>query len=187
MQRPGVPDPAGTFSVTVCSFAGPIAHATVMLDFSNCTDVSICSVQVTPSQQVTCNPAARTITAIADDAGEVTFTLVGGVTHRTSPASTGCLTILGAAPYDISRGFEVLDWSPATAAALAESGGDLSTSDLSLWISDFFSPAYLPRSDFNNGATCGNKLSPTDLAIWLKSYFGGYTLGRSSLGGTPCF
>lgn len=180
----GVPDPAGTFTVVTRDLAhNPWSEGPVTFDFSGCPDVSICSAQVTRGVTVTCDAGKRTVAAMPDPHGVITLTLVGGVAHRSSPASAGCLKIYAA-------GVILTDGSchlPVTVSALDESGGDgLTVADLSLWLADALAPTYLPRSDFDHAVLCENKVGPSDLSLWLRSYFGAYVQGCNSLSSALC-
>jgi hypothetical protein len=74
----GVPDPAGTFTVTVRDFANnPCAGAVVTLRFGDCTDLRLANVQA-PGATLSCDGATLAVTA--DDSGAATFTVVGAGT-----------------------------------------------------------------------------------------------------------
>lgn len=180
----GVPDPAGTFTIiTRHGNNAPWSHGSVVLDFGACPDASICSVQVTTGVVVACEPGARTITAMPNTSGVITLTLVGGIAHRSTPATAGCLRIF-------AGGVLLTDGTcheDVSVSALDESGDDgLGPADLSLWLADFFGPTYMPRSDFDHAALCDRVLGPGDLSRWIGSFFGNYTSGCEALAGTLC-
>ena len=180
----GAPDPVGTFTVITRHLSNnPWSEGPVVFDFGGCPDVSICSAQVTQGVLVTCEPGTRTVSAIPDPSGVVTLTLVGGVIHRSTPATTGCLQIF-------AGGVLLTDGichQAVSVGALDESGGDgLGPEDLSLWLADFFSNGYLPRSDFDHPVLCVDNLSPSDFSRWMGSFFGGYVRGCGALAGTLC-
>jgi hypothetical protein len=180
----GAPDPAGMFTIVVHDIADtPEPLAPVKLYFSGCSDVAICSVQTDAAATVSCGPDGPIISTVADEDGVVRLTLIGGVAHRSSPSSSGCVKV-------IAEGTLLTDGTNKPliqVSALDESGGDgLTTADLSLWLDDYFSNANPPRSDFDYSATCSPNVGSSDLARWLTSYFSNYVVGCNSRPGSLC-
>jgi hypothetical protein len=185
VNHSGQPDPAGWFTIIPKDIAGnpECSDGPIVMDFSGCPNISICSIRVNPGVEVSCDGGTRTLTLTPPDTQcEATVALIGSVSSRTTPSAGGIRITVGGVL--ITDG---INHPLVTVSALDESGGDgLSPSDLGLWFSDSFSPTYEPRSDFDHNATCVNKVGPTDLALWLKSYFAGYVFGCTSVGGALC-
>src|SRR4249920_2371509 len=71
--NPSLPDPSLAYTVTVRDFASnPVAGSTVVLNFTNCTELRLCSFNL-GAQTVNC--LAKTVTATANAAGQVTFSI----------------------------------------------------------------------------------------------------------------
>lgn len=178
----GVPDPRGAFNMVFKdSAANPRPGITIAVDFSNCPDVSICSVQGDPGVSVACSGGKRRVTGTTDDLGRLSMTIVGGVAHRV-PGTPGCADIY-------ADGVLVTDgtFKPhVSVAAYDESGGDgLTGSDFSLFLGDIFGP-YEARSDFDYSIACTSGVSGSDMSAWLKALFSTYVRGCNSISGTLC-
>jgi hypothetical protein len=102
----GVPDPAGAFTITVRNAAGAaLPGEPVTIDFTNCSDTRLCSVQVGAANLV-CVPGTTAITGTTDAAGMLTITILGGGTNRgiavppaiDPGAGFGCVAITAGAP-----------------------------------------------------------------------------------------
>src|SRR5437016_4762136 len=74
----GVSDSAsGQFTVVVRGLTDePFINASVVIDFSQCSDVAICSDQMDPRATVVC--FAKTVRKFTNTSGAVTFTVLGG-------------------------------------------------------------------------------------------------------------
>lgn len=71
----GVPDPTGTFVVTVRDYWNyPLPGVTTDLDFVNCTDMKLCSVQ---SAGVVLECGTKRLRAFTNAAGQATFVVLG--------------------------------------------------------------------------------------------------------------
>jgi len=184
MDERGIPDPLGTFTIKARSIGGtPSPIWPLILDFSGCPDVSVCSAYAVPGGTVTCDPTTRQITFPQSPTGNWTITLIGGVTNRANAATSGCMKVF-AGPF-LLRGNAA--FPAVTVAALDQSGGDgLTMADFSLLLGDALSGTYFPRSDFDHGVACQGLLNGADLSIWLTSFLGGYAEGCRSKGGTLC-
>jgi hypothetical protein len=157
----GTPDPRGTFSITVRDIGNfPCANSNVVLNFSACTDMRLCS-----GAAVVCAAPSR-VTGITNGSGVVTFTVVGGGLHpggSFAGLATPCVTIL-ADSYVIGTAVaNVYDLNGALAGA-GKNG--VSIGDLPLWLADWAGGAgpYKGRSDFNQNGSIGI----TDLPPWLQ-------------------
>jgi hypothetical protein len=154
-----VPDPAGTFSITMRDMGNfPIIGCVVTLDFTACTDMRLCN-----GAGVTCTPAM--VSGTTNGSGVVTFTVVGGGRH---PGGTfagpgaGCVEMRGDGYLMGVATAIVYDLNGATAGT--GKNGVLIT-DLPLFLNDWHGTGlpYVGRSDYNqNGA-----VQITDLPNWL--------------------
>lgn len=153
----GVPDAAGTFSVTVRDLANnPLNGASVVIDVSGCAELAICSDQLDAGATVNC--AAKTTRKFTDAAGLVTFTVLGG----SGPAAVTLLN--GGKIY--ANG--VLIGSPTVSAFDLDGGGGVGINDLSKWLGDFGTLQPYGRSDYD----CSGGVGINDLSVWL-GVFGG--------------
>jgi len=158
--RATVPDPLGTFTVTVNDVGPfPVVGSVVTLNFSACTDMFLCQLA-----NVTCGPGI--VSATTNSLGVATFTVVGGglcpgTTGFAGPG-LGCVTIradgvlLGTATandYDLN-------------GALGGTKNGVAIGDLTLFMKDWAGGTgpYVGRSDFNMSST----LSIADLSAWMK-------------------
>jgi hypothetical protein len=72
----GAPDPAGRYCVVLRDFANnPLAGRTVVLDFSDCCDVSICQDPIPGQTLTSCTPPK--VSAMTNAQGMACFTIVG--------------------------------------------------------------------------------------------------------------
>ena len=79
-------DSYGTFTLVIRDFAcSPIANADVKLDFTNCTDGTLCLDAVEGAGTPDCSGTSKEVHATTDLAGRATFTIQGG---RKAPAPT---------------------------------------------------------------------------------------------------
>jgi hypothetical protein len=165
----GAPDPAYPFTIVVRHFGGrPFSDASVVLDFTGCTDLKLCSDQGDPNVLMTCQyPSIR---ALSDINGMVTFHVVGGgLNNGALPGPTGpALNVFA----------DGVLLKTVRVAVLDQGGFDgLTGNDHSVWLADFFSGQPFARSDYDgDGALTGN-----DLSLWLGAFFsGGSVLGCGS-------
>lgn len=153
----GVPDAAGTFSVTVRDLANnPLNGASVVIDVSGCTELAICSDQLDAGATVNC--AAKTTRKFTNASGVVTFTVLGG----SGPAA---VTLAGGGRIYANG---VLIGSPTVSAFDLDGGGGVGINDLSKWLGDFGSLQPYGRSDYD----CSGNVGINDLSVWL-GVFGG--------------
>lgn len=156
----GVPDAAGSFSVTVRDVANnPINAASVVIDLSGCTDISICNDQLDAGALVNCG--AVTTRKFTDPAGLVTFIVLGG-SNGTGNATT---LLNGAKIY--ANG--TLIASPTAAAFDLDGGAGVGINDLAVWLVDFGSGFNWGRSEFD----CNGSVGINDLAVWLVEFGAG--------------
>jgi hypothetical protein len=186
----GNPDPAGTFTITIrAATFEPIAGAQVTLDFTACPDVSICSAQVSTGFLVQCSPTSRTIHAVTDPNGQVTFSIVGGGTGHQPCSSLACMKIYAYNGGPMLPGLitDGILHPVVTVSATDEDGaGGISAADLSRLISDALNGSYCARSDFDHAAACVSSVGAPDISRWLTSFFKGYVYGCGSLSGQLC-
>jgi hypothetical protein len=157
----GTIDPSHPFSIVVRHFGGrPFANAFVVLDFSGCTDLAFCTDQGDPNVTVDCN--SRTLRALSDNLGQLTFRVGGGALNNgASPGPTGPALNVYA---------DGVLLKTVRVAALDENGEDgLGGNDHSAWLADFMSGQQFARSDFDGDGV----LSGNDLSLWLAAFFGG--------------
>src|SRR5207247_7698555 len=85
-------DSYGTFTVTIRDFSNaPIANADVKLDFTNCTDGTLCLDAVPDGTTYDCSGTSKEVHGTTDLAGHATFTIQGGrkIAAPTTLSSTG--------------------------------------------------------------------------------------------------
>jgi len=155
-----VPDPAGTFSITVRDIGNfTISGSVVTLNFTACTDMKLCN-----GTGVTCAPAM--VTATTNGSGVATFTVVGGGLH---PGGTfagpglGCVEMRADGYLLGTATANVYDLNGATVGS--GKNGVLIT-DMPLFLNDWHGTGlpYLGRADFNQN----NAVQITDLPKWLQ-------------------
>jgi hypothetical protein len=184
--RSGIPDPLGTFIVTVRDFTNlPIAGSAVTLDFINCSDLRLSSQQ---SQDVSFTCTNETITGITNALGQARFTVVGAGTLTGCSVPPQCAPGAGAGCVRIfADGFQL-----ATATAVifdldgAVGGGadGINCTDLSLMLTEVgcanLGGPYRGRVDYSqDGAVNGN-----DLQFYLSLVLRPALLGSGSVDGT---
>src|SRR5260221_14153451 len=166
-SRAATPDAAGAFTIIVRNQVDiPMSGASVELDLSGCSDLSLCSDQLDPAATVNC--AAKTVSKIADIAGHVSFIVLG----RSNGAGNATTLLHGAKIYANAW---PIGWPTASCFDLDGSNG-VGINDLSVWLADFGTAGNPPygRSDFDgDGAVDIN-----DLSVWL----GAFGAGGSSQG-----
>jgi len=161
-----VADPVGQFQVTVKDVAGnPMNGASVVVDFSGCADIKICS----ETEQSTSNPgmlvncAAKTARLFTNGSGVVNFDILGGSRPGlgTSHANAGRIFANG-----------VLIGSPSVAAYNLDGAGPINATDLGLFLTDFAGDNTLARSNFKFSGV----INATDLGKILTVF----ALGKSA-------
>ncbi len=153
----GVPDVAGTFSVTVKDLAGNVLNgASVVIDFAGCTDIAICSDQLDANATVNC--ASKTTRKFTDALGQASFVVLGG-----SNGANNATTLLHGAKI-FANG--VLIGSPTAAVYDLDGANGVAINDLSVWLGDFGSAQAWGRSEYD----CNGSVGINDLAIWLGAF-----------------
>jgi hypothetical protein len=154
-----VPDPLGTFSITVRDIGNiPVSGSVVTLNFNAATDMKLCN-----GTGVTCAPAV--VSATTNASGVATFTVIGGGLHP-----GGSFAGPGFGDIEIRASGYLLGAATANVydlnGALAGAGknGVLIT-DLPLFLADWHGTGlpYVGRSDFNQDGV----ITITDLPKWL--------------------
>src|SRR5580765_3777542 len=155
----GVADPNGSFSVTVRDLANnPLNGASVVVDLSGCTDLTLCSDQRDAGATVNC--AAKTTRKFTNLAGQVSFIVLGG-----SNGSGNATTLLAGAKIYANG---TLIGSPTAAAFDLDGASGVGINDLSCWLTDFGTignPAF-GRSDYD----CSGSVGINDLSVWLTEF-----------------
>jgi hypothetical protein len=166
-----VPDPLGTFQITVLDLAGnPLNGASVVVDLSGCNDLALCDDQLDANAVVACIP--KTTRKFTDALGQVSFTVLGG--GNGNPAST-----LLAGGKVFANG--VLIGTPTVAAYNLDGQLGVAGGDLALFLSDFASGQNYGRSDFD----CSNSIGGGDLAFWLTGFANGGSAVFCTAGSCP--
>ena len=168
-QADGTADPFGTFSILIRNLAGnPQPNTYVLLDFTACPDLRICSDQGDPNVSVDCS--YRSVRAFTGMDGRVTFTIIGSaINSGGSPGATGP---------NVNVYADGVFLKTIRVAAIDEDGaGGVDGADLSLFLADYFSGQTFARSDFDGDGV----LSGNDLSVWHGVFFG----GTSVRSGTP--
>jgi hypothetical protein len=159
-NTPGAADPIGDITIVVRDLVNlPVNNSLVVIDFSACGDVRLCTDPHDPAAIVDC--ASRTVRKYTDVAGVAKFRIVGcGIATPGTPGSAGrCARIYS-------------DWSdegsfPVAVYDLVSCDG-IRPPDLSAWLADFFTlPTGAPRDDYDGNGTVG----PADLSLWLQEFF----------------
>jgi len=168
----GVPDPLSEATVTVRDLANqPVAGASIVIDFSACAELRLCSDPHDPGVIVDC--AARSVRTLTNAAGVARFRVTGW--SVATPGTPGSPDHSGKIFAD-----GVLLGSPSVQIYDLDRNG-LSAPDLSDWLADFFSGNDAARGDYD----CSGLLGPSDLSEWLRAYFAGGSTSNCSPEG-PC-
>jgi hypothetical protein len=161
-SRAGVPDGTGAFTVVIRDLMNnPTPSAAVVVDLSNCADLTLCSDQLDASAAVSC--AGKSMRKFTDASGSATFTVQGG-SNGAGQAST---LAHGATLY--ANG--VILGSPTASALDLDGVNGVGIDDLSVWLSDFGAPGgpEFGRSDFDGDG----KIDINDLSLWVSAYGAG--------------
>ena len=169
----GGADPVGEVLAVVRDIANaPVPGAVVIIDFSACTDLRLCSDPHDPDAVVDC--VNRTVTKVAGPNGDVRFRIVGCSIRVPGEPGNG---------FNCARIYAngVLHASPTVAIYDLVGCDGLNASDLSAWLSDFFfvnfpGPA---SADYDNSG----QADPNDLSLWLTAFFGAGSVANCSTGG----
>jgi hypothetical protein len=156
-------DPTYTFCITVRDLSGnPIPNSSVIIDWSNCTDLSLCEDQLDPD--VTFDCPSRTIRKFTDGSGVACFTIIGGADIDPLDPCTGspdtCVKVY-------ADGVRLCELN-APAFNLDNLGG-VGAGDLSLWIDDFACGTDPIRSNFD----CLGGVGAGDLSVWIDVFGSG--------------
>ena len=147
---PGVPDPLGTFTVSVSDGSGlPCSSVPVEVDFQGCTDMELDATQ----PGVECG--AKKVTALTDAFGVATFTITGSGRNRGGAPSAlpRCVVIRVGAPPILA--------SQATAVVFDQDGASVGgtpgvgLADARAVMIDYGLGFYFPRSDMNQDGETG--------------------------------
>ncbi len=161
-----VADPVGNFCVTAVNptDCAPLPGALIVVDFSACPGVKLCSIQPDPTMTVNC--ATRTVSKMADATGTACFDIVGGaiVAAGVPCPPPGCATISALVGTSL-----VPLCHPLVSTPDLDNMGGVNPTDLSIWLSIYFSGQYCQLADYD----CSGTLSPTDLSKWLSIFFAG--------------
>jgi len=157
-----VPDPAGTFSITVRDIGNiPVTGSVVTLNFTNCTDMKLCQ-----SVAFSCAPAM--VQGTTNGSGVVTFTVVGGGLH---PGGTG-FAGPGLGCIEMRADGYLLGYATALVydlnGAVSPAKNGCTIQDLPLWLNDWNggAGAFVGRSDFNQSGALSIQDLPPWLALW---------------------
>jgi len=167
----GTADPVGAFTVTVRDLANNVlSGASVVVDLSGCSDISICNNQLDAGALVNC--PAKTTRKFTNIAGQVTFTVLGG-----SNGSGNATTLLGGVKIYANG---TLIGSPTGSVFDLDGSNGVGINDLSVWLTDFGAsgnPAF-GRSDFD----CSGSVGINDLSVWLTEFGAGSSAASCGAG-----
>lgn len=152
----GVADPAGTLTFHIVHFGGrPYPDALIVLDFSNCAGIELCSTQADP--QVTVDCPTHTARFFGNGNGDATVRITGRVSRAVPGSHAPSCNVYSDGVF----------FGTVPAASPDEDGNGLGAADNSLWQQDFFSGQYWERSDFDGSGALG----AADLSLWTSLFF----------------
>jgi hypothetical protein len=164
---------AGRFMIHIKDLAGnPISGASVVVDLSQCHDLSICTDQLDAGATQAC--PAKTTRKFADVNGWVSFTVLGG----SNGAGNATTLLNGGRIY--ANG--TLYMSPTVAAFDLDGSSGVGANDLSAWLTDFGSGSSFGRSDYDLSPGIG----ANDLSIWLTEFGAGTSAASCPTGPGVC-
>ena len=167
----GVPDVVGSFTVIVRDLANnPLGGASVVIDLSGCTDITMCCDQLDAAALVNC--AAKTTRKFTDILGHVSFVVLGS-----SNGANNATTLLGGGRIYANG---TLIGSPTISAYDLDNTCGVAIGDLTPWLIDFGSGQNWGRSDYD----CNGTIGANDLSLWLTDFGNGASYGSSC--GVPC-
>jgi hypothetical protein len=182
----GQPDIAGQATIVVRHFGQPVANQPVMIDFSDCCDIDLCTAAI-DGQTVDCS--AGTVSGVTDANGAFTFTVMGAARDAGAlppPAQVGGCGSRGARVFSVCPGQGLVVLGAATVVTLdlnGAAGGSNGTtiSDVANALNLFGSVAlgapYRGRGDIN----ADGNLTLGDVGALLRH------MGRLGLnGGAGC-
>ena len=162
---------AGQFTIVLRGLANnPLNDAVVVLDFSGCPDIELCTDQLDPDATVLC--AARAVRKFTDALGTVQFTILG---HSHGPADAN----MALERVNVFGNGALVGTPEASAFDLDGSGG-VCANDLSVWLADFGSGLKPTRSDYDASGDIG----AGDLSEWLGVFAAGGS-GQSCAASCP--
>src|SRR5258706_181557 len=135
----GVADGFGKFTVTVIDLAGnPMHNVSVVVYFTGCPDIAICSDQLDPDAKVDC--ALKGTRKFTDSAGQVSFIILGG-------GSGSGDFIAGPHSAQIFANGSLIG-RPTAAVLDLDGHAGVAINDLSVWLNDFAADTPPGRSEF---------------------------------------
>lgn len=132
---------ASTYTIRDAA-SNPVPNSVVVMNFSTCTDVRVCSITQPAGLFVNC--AAKTVSGVTNASGVVTFRVVGGGLTSGVAITAPCVTVTadGVAMNTIrSSTFDV------------NGAGGLTLADITLAKNDFTNNPTRTRSDFNKSGS----------------------------------
>ena len=161
---------AGEFRIILRDLVNnPLPNSTVVLDFSECPDLQLCTDQLDASALVMC--AQKTVRKFADGQGQAQFVILG---HSHGPAD---------AAMALERvrifGNGVFVGMPEASAFDLDGASGVGANDLATWLTDFGSGLDPTRSDYDANGHIGAE----DLSEWLTVFGAG---GSASSCGAAC-
>ena len=158
-SRDGEPDASSAFTVVARDlFGDPKNGCSVVIDLSDCAELSLCADQLDAGATVNC--AAKTTRKFTNVLGEVSFILLGSARGRGNAVTSPGLAKIYADG--------MLLRSVAVSAFDLDGSNGVGINDLSVWLSDFGAPGHptFARSDFDGNGTLGIN----DLSVWLTAF-----------------
>jgi hypothetical protein len=146
----------------------PVANSVVVMNFTTCTDVRVCSVLQPAGETINC--PAKTVSAVTNASGVVTFRIVGGGLTSGAAVTTPCVSVT-------ADGVPLTTVRAATFDMNGSSG--VTSADLTLTKFDFNTAPTRTRSDFNKSGS----VTTADLTL-IKNVFNAG--GSTASCGTYC-
>ena len=168
-----IPDPFGLATITIRDLTHvPQAGASVVIDFSGCSDIRICCDQADVECIVCC--IDKTVKKLANVLGQVSFIVLGGSTGSGNATSLqGCARIY-------ANG--VLLRTPTSSCFDLDGANGVGINDLSVWLTDFGNgtsaasctlaspgPALMNRGDGSSAALVSCPKNQPIQNQWLES------------------
>ncbi len=163
----GIPDPMGHFEIVIRDIVNnPVPNADVYLDFTNCTDLRLCSVQA-PGVILHCHSVEQALEAFTDVTGRIEFDVMGCGTNTgaTPGAGAGCLGV-----YEVFGPLSRYWWKNVTVMVLDQNGAvsanGVEVTDMVALLKDLGAGTYYGRSDYSGNGV----LDVVDLSLWLAAF-----------------